>query len=1349
MPEGLQAGRLEVTVVSVLDGFARELRTKVEAAAEGLAVKVKVEVDSKGLRRRLKNAVKEASKGLTAKVKVKVDRDGVRGELEEVARQAASTDVRVPVRPDGDGGGGRSGGLLGRLRNLLSGAQSEADQNPVTVPFQLGDGGGGGRRRGRGRLRSLALGAIVSLAQPAIAAITQYGFALTALVSAAAPAVGVLGAIPGLLVGIGTAAVATKVAFGGVGEALKQTLRAQAQLADGSKLTKAQQNALNQSLKGLSTSARASVKTVASLSGEWRKMRQSVQERFFSKVANEIKPLSSAVLPLLKSSLGDAAGQMGNLAKRGAQAVRSGPFASGFKKVAATNSKVIGNVSNGVANLAAATGHFLVASGPFVERIGKGAEGFTRWIRASAQAGRETGSLERFLDHAAEKAKQLGRTTLLAGKGLAGIGRAGQDAGNALLDGLEGTMLRFSRWANSAKGQAGIKQFFSDAAPTFHELNKLVGDFFRGLARMAKDNGIRDLIGQIRTELMPAVGKALDVIGSTVGPTIIGLVSNIASLFATLSSAGVGLGTLLGAFNGLLTLLNGLMNVVPGLGTSLGVLLGAFLAFRMLSSIVGLLQRLGTGIRSIGTASSVAAGAVGPQISLWQRMSGAYTTAAASGGRLTGMMRGVGSAAGVMRGAMGGLLGALGGPWGAAITAVTIGIGLLANQHEKAARAAEAQKSRITTLTQALRDSNGAIDANVRAQAVQLLQEAKLGDTKIVDKLRGVGVSLTQLTDLYLSQGKGLSQLEQKLRSLADAKQEYIEKGRDVFVKGDGEESKRYRDAADALKSVNGELTESMRNAREGAAAMNGAGNKGVDSFTRLKTAVDGMSNSTATADSRVDQLKRAIDALTGGTQSFHDAQTRVNAAILSVNDAIAANTSELKNANKELINQDGSLRTATRAGQDYNSHLTELRDSALGAANAAFEMAKANDMSLPEAMKKAEGEVQRARDAAIKYGVDLGLTKNQAAGLANQMGLIPSSVSILLQANGMDKATADILSLSTQLLNLPTDKTVTVKAPTDTAIYALRNLGFEVVRMPGNKQVTVRALTDSARTNLQALMADLARTPGDKKVTIQTLVKQAAADLTGIRDKVVSLPPGKKVDVQAPTKLAQQELRDLGYKIRDLKDKKRIEITAPNATPLAQVQRIQDRINSLTGKTVHVTVQYSESGKPSVVSNHANGSILRFAGGGIRRASDRVRAFANGVERHIAQIAQPGEWRLWAEPETGGEAYIPLSPSKRKRSEAILDQVARMFGGRVVYFANGALRQQAQGAVSLHRGSGAASPAASTPQRGTVPAPSALIGGDLNLTMTGAPMSPSDALNSAMYELRRIRRGGAYVAAG
>lgn len=63
---------------------------------------------------------------------------------------------------------------------------------------------------------------------------------------------------------------------------------------------------------------------------------------------------------------------------------------------------------------------------------------------------------------------------------------------------------------------------------------------------------------------------------------------------------------------------------------------------------------------------------------------------------------------------------------------------------------------------------------------------------------------------------------------------------------------------------------------------------------------------------------------------------------------------------------------------------------------------------------------------------------------------------------------------------------------------------------------------------------------------------------------------------------------------------------------------------------------------------------------------------YANGTEDHRAQIAHAGAMRLWAEPETGGEAYIPLSPNKRGRSTAILSDVAQRFGYSLSQYADG-----------------------------------------------------------------------------
>ena len=69
-------------------------------------------------------------------------------------------------------------------------------------------------------------------------------------------------------------------------------------------------------------------------------------------------------------------------------------------------------------------------------------------------------------------------------------------------------------------------------------------------------------------------------------------------------------------------------------------------------------------------------------------------------------------------------------------------------------------------------------------------------------------------------------------------------------------------------------------------------------------------------------------------------------------------------------------------------------------------------------------------------------------------------------------------------------------------------------------------------------------------------------------------------------------------------------------------------------------------------------GNLPTFADGGI----------------HQAQIARGGDLRIWNEPETGGEAYIPLAMSKRARSESILAQVAKEFGYGITKFANGGI---------------------------------------------------------------------------
>ena len=119
--------------------------------------------------------------------------------------------------------------------------------------------------------------------------------------------------------------------------------------------------------------------------------------------------------------------------------------------------------------------------------------------------------------------------------------------------------------------------------------------------------------------------------------------------------------------------------------------------------------------------------------------------------------------------------------------------------------------------------------------------------------------------------------------------------------------------------------------------------------------------------------------------------------------------------------------------------------------------------------------------------------------------------------------------------------------------------------------------------------------------------------------------------------------------------------------------------LDELRRKTANRTMQVMVSiasrgpmGLLNMATMNANGNIIEsYANGGVRR------------ERHVAQIARAGAWRVWAEDETGGEAYIPLHPAKRARSVSILEEVARRFGLAVSKQASGSILSFASGGTT------------------------------------------------------------------
>lgn len=123
-----------------------------------------------------------------------------------------------------------------------------------------------------------------------------------------------------------------------------------------------------------------------------------------------------------------------------------------------------------------------------------------------------------------------------------------------------------------------------------------------------------------------------------------------------------------------------------------------------------------------------------------------------------------------------------------------------------------------------------------------------------------------------------------------------------------------------------------------------------------------------------------------------------------------------------------------------------------------------------------------------------------------------------------------------------------------------------------------------------------------------------------------------------------------------------------------ANTQPFMSAVGGLAGRVLGtsyidvVTRQVEASNSPRFTQ--ADGGIMRYYADG-------------GTEHHTAQIAPAGSWRVWAEPETGGEAYIPLAQGKRGRSRQIAEETVGILGGNVEWFAKGGMSQAQKDARS------------------------------------------------------------------
>lgn len=185
------------------------------------------------------------------------------------------------------------------------------------------------------------------------------------------------------------------------------------------------------------------------------------------------------------------------------------------------------------------------------------------------------------------------------------------------------------------------------------------------------------------------------------------------------------------------------------------------------------------------------------------------------------------------------------------------------------------------------------------------------------------------------------------------------------------------------------------------------------------------------------------------------------------------------------------------------------------------------------------------------------------------------------------------------------------------------------------------------------------------KKQAEETLVQMGLtrAEARALVNQMFQFPSDIKVPVSTPgSKGSKSELEKLKEKEAAIKEKIKIAIHDNAGASSQRVKDLQDQLNKLHDREIYIkthmevyhtdyyTAYRTDAGGKALVDRANGGLVDYYAGGGIR-------------EHHLATIAPAGAMRVWAEPETGGEAYIPLAPSKRARSIPIWEETGRRLG--------------------------------------------------------------------------------------
>ncbi len=440
------------------------------------------------------------------------------------------------------------------------------------------------------------------------------------------------------------------------------------------------------------------------------------------------------------------------------------------------------------------------------------------------------------------------------------------------------------------------------------------------------------------------------------------------------------------------------------------------------------------------------------------------------------------------------------------------------------------------------------------------------------------------------------------------------------------------------------------------AVKVGGAANAGLTLLGNLRTKMADAGTAAGGAKGKLSTLIGMVGtggvlgaALGAGVTAFglftsaQDAAKRKSDELrVTLNKTTGAVTSQSQETVKQSLIDDGTLERAKKLGLN----LKDVTDAALGN----------------------EGAMKRVNQALLSFAGqgDNAHPKVKALGDATKT---LSGDALLLQQSliGSNGALADART-KLELAEAASGRSLTAQRDLTTAYGEAKSaldgsngkLDINAAMTDKQKDAVARAkakfddLLTAVRNNAEATFKLTGRTSDSTEAIARQLPKlfDLAGHSKAAKDEIYKLAEKYGISKTQADKAAEG-----GKKLKEVLDKLKspppLKVSLDTAEALKKLYDFQLKLLNIDTKLPEGIAAPKAKAKKK-----ADGGVSfdPFAAGGIT-------SFAAGAENHVAQVAPAGAWRVWAEPETGGEGYIPLAPSKRARSTEILGIIADEFG--------------------------------------------------------------------------------------